>query len=308
MQRRSGRLRARLRFKTAVDTVAGTLAVWLLKAIRRTDPDRIADRSASFLRRVGPFLPEHRTGRANLAAAFPEKSAAEIEQILSGVWDNLGRVAAEYAHLDRLWDCDLDRPSAGRIEVPPEAIERFMRLRDDGKPALVFAAHLANWELPALAGAAYGLEAAVLYRVPNIGNVAAAVREIRAPNMGNLISTGITAPSAVAAALERGLHVGILVDQFYYHGVEVDFFGRRCKANPMVAKLARHFECPIHGTRVVRLPDHRFRIELTEEISPPRDSEGRIDVQATTQTINTIIEGWVREHPEQWLWLHRRWR
>jgi KDO2-lipid IV(A) lauroyltransferase len=297
-----------LRLKRGVDAVAGRLAVWLLKAIRRIDPDRIADRSAAFMRRLGPFLPEHRTGRANLKAAFPDKSPAEIETILRGVWDNLGRVAAEYAHLDRLWDCDLDRPTAGRVEVWPDAIERFIRLRDDGKPALVFAAHLGNWELPALAASAYGLDAAVLYRAPNIGDVAAAVREIRDPNMGRLIATGISAPSAVAAALERGTHVGILVDQYYYHGVDVEFFGRRCKANPMVARLARHFECPIHGTRVIRLPDHRFRVELTEALTPPRDDAGLIDLRATTQMITTIVEGWVREHPDQWLWLHRRWR
>ena len=61
------------------------------------------------MRRLGPWLPEHRVGRANLAAAFPEKSPAEIEQILRGVWDNLGRVGAEFAHLDRLWDYDPSR-------------------------------------------------------------------------------------------------------------------------------------------------------------------------------------------------------
>jgi len=306
MRNPSGGITAPL--KRGVDAVIGRLAVWSLKAIRRTDPDRIADRSAAFLRRVGPLFPENRTGRANLEAAFPDKSPAEIEAILGGVWDNLGRIAAEYAHLDRLWDCDLDNPLARRIEVWPDVIERFRRLREDGKPALVFAAHLGNWELPALAGSAYGLEAAVLYRTPNIGDVAAAVREIRAPNMGNLIATGISAPSAVAAALERGVHVGILVDQYYHHGVEVEFFGRRCKANPMVARLARHFECPIHGTRVIRLPCHRFRVELTEALDPARDAEGRIDVQATTQKITNVVEGWVREHPDQWLWLHRRWR
>jgi Kdo2-lipid IVA lauroyltransferase/acyltransferase len=306
----TGRLGARLSspLKKATDAVAGRLAVWLLKAIRRSDPDRIADRCGALLRRIGRFLPEHRTGRANLAAAFPEKSTAEIEEILGGVWDNLGRLAAEYAHLDRLWDCDLAAPAHGRIEISPASIERFLRLRDDGKPALIFAAHLANWELPALAAAAYGLEAAVLYRTPNIASVANAVRELRAANIGTLIPHGIGAPSAVAAALERGAHVGFLVDQFFYQGVEVEFFGRRCKANPIIARLARHFECPIHGTRVIRLPDHRFRAELTEEIAPVRDRDGRIDVPATTQAITTIIEGWVREHPEQWLWLHRRWR
>jgi KDO2-lipid IV(A) lauroyltransferase len=304
------RLGARLSsaLKAATDAVGGRLAVWLLEAIRRTDPDRIADLGGAVLRRVGPWLPEHRTGRANLAAAFPQKSAAEIEETLRGVWDNLGRLGAEYAHLDRLWDLDLADPSGSRIEVAPESIERFLRLRDDGKPALVFAAHLANWELPALAAAAYGLDAAILYRTPNIAAVANAVREIRAPKMGTLIPHGIGAASAVASALARSAHVGILVDQFFYHGVEVEFFGRRCKANPIIARMARHFECPIHGTRVVRLPGHRFRAELTDEIPPVRDRDGGIDVQATTQAITAIIEGWIREHPEQWLWLHRRWR
>src|SRR5712691_5397925 len=81
------------RMKSVGAAVGGRLAVWLLKAIRRTNPDRIADTTGAFVRRVGPFFPEHRTGRANLAAAFPEKSAAEIEEILRGVWDNLGRIS-----------------------------------------------------------------------------------------------------------------------------------------------------------------------------------------------------------------------
>ena len=61
--------------------------------------------------------------------------------------------------------------------------------------------------------------------------------------------------------------------------------------------------------RVVRLPDrNRFRVELTEAIEPVRDAEGKIDVAGTMQAITDVVEGWVREHPEQWLWLHRRWR
>ena len=76
----------------------------------------------------------------------------------------------------------------------------------------------------------------------------------------------------------------------------------------MLARLARHFDCPIHGARVVRLPGNRFRIELTEAIVPARDAQGRIDVAARCRSSPSVVEGWVREHPEQWLWLHRRWR
>ena len=301
-------LRAARGLKDAVAVSVGVLAVGVLRLLRRTNPDRIATATTGIASRIGRWLPEHRVGRANLAAAYPEKSPAEIEEILRGVWENLGRVAAEYAHLDRLWDYDPARPNAGRIELAPGTSERFEQLRDDGKPALIFAAHLGNWELPALAAAAYGLETAVLYRAPNVVPVAQAVRRIRTLNMGMLIPTGIGAPVKAATALEAGKHFAMLVDQFYYHGADVTFFGRRTKANPMIARLARHYDCPIHGTRVVRLPDHRFRIELTDAVAAPRDGEGRVAVQATTQLITSIVEGWIREHPEQWLWLHRRWR
>lgn len=309
MQTAAGRLTTRVgsSLKSGVDAVAGRLAVLLLKGIRRTDPDRIANAAAGFMRRVGPWLPEHRTGRANLAAAYPNKSAAEIEEILGGVWDNLGRVAAEYAHFDRLWDLNLEDQSRGRIEFSGESLQRFFALRDDGKPALVFSAHLANWELPMLAAARYGLEGAALFRAPSIARIAAAVNEIRSTTVGT-IATGIGAPAAIMAALERGIHVGILVDQFFYQGIDVEFFGRPCKTNPIIARLARHFECPIHGTRVIRLPGNRFRLEMTPAIEPVRDSTGAVDIHATTQMITGIIEGWVREHPEQWLWVHRRWR
>jgi Kdo2-lipid IVA lauroyltransferase/acyltransferase len=301
-------LRAARKLKDIVAAVAGVMAVWTLRALRRMDPDRIAGAAAAAAPRIGRWLPEHRVGRTNLAAAYPEKSPREVEDILRGVWDNLGRVVVEYAHLDRLWDYDPAHPNAGRIELSPGTSERLARLRDDGKPALIFAAHLGNWELPALAAAAYGLDTAILYRAPNVVPVAEAVRRIRTLNMGMLIETGIGAPAKAATALKRGAHFAMLVDQFYYQGTEVTFFGRRCKANPMIARLARHFDCPIHGTRVVRLPGGRFRIELTEALVAPRDLEGRIDPQATTQLMTSMVEGWIREHPEQWLWLHRRWR
>ena len=101
----------------------------------------------------------------------------------------------------------------------------------------------------------------------------------------------------------------MLVDQHYTSGVEVIFFGRRCKVNPLIAQLARQTGCAIHGMRVVRQPDgNSFSGEITDAIEPARDAEGRVDVRGTMQAITSVVEGWVREYPEQWLWLHRRWR
>jgi KDO2-lipid IV(A) lauroyltransferase len=294
--------------KRMADAALGFVAVAALKAIRLIDPDTMANFSGGLLRRLGPWLPEHRVGRDNLAAAFPQKSAAEIEAILAGAWDNLGRVGAEFAHIDRLWDYHRPKGQRRRIMDSDESEKIVLRLRDDGKPALIFSAHLANWELAAVAAASYGLDTTVLFRRPNIDAVSDAVIAMRATCMGTLVPTGLEAPLKIAEALEHGSHVALLVDQYYVRGVPVTFFGRRTKANPLVARLARQIDCPVHGSRVVRHPGNRFRVEMTEALTLPRDADGKVDIEATMQMITDVVEGWVREHPEQWLWLHRRWR
>lgn len=288
------------------DRILGRIVKWLLHVLRRTDPDRAADLCGAIARGVGPFLPAHRIGRANLSAAFPDRDKAWVEATLRGAWDNLGRVAGEYVHLARLWDYDPAHPNSGRMLTDDE--QMFTDLLNDGKPALCFAAHLGNWELPAVAAAAHGLPSAVVYRMPNNKAVAKEIARIRAPLMGHLIRTRAHAALEMAAALERGEHLGMLVDQRFSRGVDVTFFGRRCKANPSIARLARQFDCPVVGVRVIRLPDRRFRILAEGPFELPRDAAGEVDVKATTQMITEVVERWVREHPDQWLWFHRRWR
>ncbi|MDA9412405.1 MULTISPECIES: lipid A biosynthesis lauroyl acyltransferase [unclassified Bradyrhizobium] len=304
----STKIRARNAAKSIAGGLIGAATVGMLRTTRYFDPVKTSDFFARVTKLVGPRLREHRIGRANLTAAFPEKSPEEIEQILMGVWDNLGRVGAEFAHIDHVWDYDRAHPERSRIELSPRTIELYDQIRDDGKPALIFAAHLANWELPALAAPAHGLDAAILYRRPNIASADRIIQEMRQVNMGTLIPAGRDAPLRLGQALKDGKHVAMLIDQYLTGGVEVTFFGRKTRANPTLARLLRQVECPIHGVRVIRLPNFRFRAELTEEIPPVRDADGKIDIQGTMQAITSVVEGWVREHPEQWLWLHRRWR
>lgn len=302
------KLRAQRAAKGVVGKIVGPIAIGALHLARKFDPEKSARLFGAIARKFGPHLPEQRIGRDNLTAAFPEKSPEEIEAILTGVWDNLGRAAAEFAHLDSVWDYDVEHPERSRIEVTPRSLELFEKLRDDGKPALIFASHLGNWELAAVAAVAHDLDTAVLYRRPNIEAADRIVEEIRSVKMGQLVAAGSSAPFKLAKALQDGKHVGMLIDQHFTKGVDVTFFGRTAKANPLLAKLLRQIECPLHGARVIRLPNGRFRAELTEEIEPVRDAAGRIDVQGTMQACTSVVEGWIRETPEQWLWLHRRWR
>jgi Kdo2-lipid IVA lauroyltransferase/acyltransferase len=288
------------------DRLLGRIVKGAIHLLRRANPHRASNLCGVVARRVGPWLPAHRIGQANLRAAFPDKDPAWIEATLRDAWENLGRVAGEYVHMARIWDYDPEHPDDGRILA--DDVPLFERLRDDGKPALVFAAHLGNWELPAIAAAAHGMKSAVVYRMPNNKAVAKEIVRIRAPLMGRLIRTRAQAALEMAAALQAGEHIGMLVDQHFSRGVDVTFFGRRCKANPSIARLARSFDCPVVGVRVVRLPDQRFRIMASGPIELPRDATGQVDVVAATQMITDVVEGWIRENPGQWLWFHRRWR
>jgi KDO2-lipid IV(A) lauroyltransferase len=304
------RTRARIRDATKPigEAAVGALTIGFLRGTRYFDPIKTANLFGRIAGLIGPLTREQRIGRANLTAAFPEKSPAEIETILAGVWNNLGRLGAEFAHLDHVWEHDPARPGDGRIEIPPRTHELFAQLRLDGKPALIFASHLGNWELPAVAAVAHGLDAAILFRRPNSASANRIIEKLRAVKMGTLIAAGRDAPLRLADALQKGQHVAILADQYFANGVEVTFFGRKTRANPTLARLLRQIECPIHGVRIIRLPGHRFRAELSEEVTPVRDAAGLIDIQGTMQAITSVIEGWIREYPDQWLWLHRRWR
>jgi Kdo2-lipid IVA lauroyltransferase/acyltransferase len=305
------RTKARLRdaARPLAEAAVGAVTIGMLRTTRYFDPDKTASFFGRATQFIGRRLREDRIGRENLKAAFPEKSPEEIERVLSGVWDNLGRIGAEFAHLDHIWDYDAEHPEKqSRVEFSQRTKELFDRLRDDGKPALFFACHLGNWELPALAAVAHGLDAAILFRRPNIESADRAIEKIRAVKMGTLIPAGRDAPLRLAQALQNGQHVAMLVDQYLTNGVEVTFFGRKTTANPMLARLRRQVDCPIHGTRIIRLPNNRFRAELSEEVKPVFDASGQIDVQGTMQAITNVVEDWVREYPEQWLWLHRRWR
>src|SRR5882757_7993219 len=117
--------RARRYAKAAVDASLGWLAVGTLRLLRAINRKHMANIAGGVMRTLGPRLKEHRIGRTNLVAAFPDKSAVEIDDILRGVWDNLGRVAAEFAHIDRLQMLDPDPLDQGDIIYSPQAYERF---------------------------------------------------------------------------------------------------------------------------------------------------------------------------------------
>ena len=274
----------------------------LLKLLPADPAIRFAD---WLVRQIGPKTGRHRLMLVNLANAYPEKSEAEREAIALASWGHMGRLAAEYVFLDRLFDFDPAASSPGRIEV--EGIPIFLDLRDNPRPFIVFTAHTGNFELLPVAGNAFGLNVTVMFRPPNNPYIADKVFSFRAARMGKLVPSHAGSSFALARQLEAGKGIGVLVDQKFQKGLSTNFFGRPVQTNPLLAKLVRQFDCEVYPARCIRLPNNRYRLEIEPKIDIPRNEKGAVDVQATGQLLNDKVESWVREHPEQWLWYHDRW-
>jgi len=251
-------------------------------------------------RTLGPRLGVSKRARLNLRAVMPELSAADTDRIVRGMWDNLGRVAFEYPHLAGIEVFD----PVGRVEV--RGWEHIVKAVDEKRSIVFVAAHLGNWELAPLSAGQYGLDVAFIYRAANNPLVDAILARLRG-GYGELIPKGATASRRAMAMLRRSGHVGMLVDQKLNNGIAVPFFGRPAMTAPTPALLALHYDCDVLPARVERLDGAHFRLTVHPPLPLPRSGDREADALGLMTEINRLIESWIRERPEQWFWLHRRW-
>ena len=291
--------------KTTEHWLTAQLALAVFSTLRLLPPEKalnFADRAA---RRIGPWFGRHRVAVHNLRRAYPEKTDAEIEAIALDMWGHMARLAGEYVFMRDLFDYVPGSDKPGGVEVIGEEI--FERIRDENRPHIIFTGHLGNFELLPIAAATFGLPISVLFRAPNNPYIAKYIFSVRSDSMGDMVASRAGAAFTLARVLERGGNIGALVDQKFLRGVKTTFFGIPCLTSPLVAKLARQYGCDVYPARSTRLPGNRFRLELQDKIEIPRDENGSVDIQATSQLLNDVVEGWVRENPGQWMWFHKRW-
>lgn len=255
-------------------------------------------------RTVGPWLPVSRVAEANLRRALPELDARARRRVLLGVWENLGRTMAELPHVGTLqrtadgpgWECQDDTA--------------LRTLRDRSGPAIFFSGHLANWEIGFAVAATLGLKVSWFYRAASNKLADAAIQAMRRKSTGAAVpmfAKGSAGAREAMAHLRRGGLLGMLVDQKLNEGIAVPFFGRPAMTTPALAQFALRFRCPVIPIRPVRLGPARFRVVCEPPLALPDTGDRTADHYALTLAVNATLERWIREQPESWLWLHRRW-
>ena len=280
------------------------LAFVALSALFRLLPvDAASALGGGIARRIGPRLRISDRARDNLLRVLPELDAAARERVILGVWDNLGRVAAELPHL------------AGIVAAGPQPRviiaggEELVALRAAGKPAIFFSAHCGNWELLGPAAARLGIPLTMVYRAANNAWVERLVQGLRERAMGNgsHVPKGAEAAKEMLQALRRRHWIAMLADQKMNDGIPVPFFGEAAMTAPAIARLSIRFGCPLVPAVVERIAGAHFRIRLFPPLSTERSGDIENDVLVLMTRINAMVEGWIRERPAQWLWLHKRW-
>jgi KDO2-lipid IV(A) lauroyltransferase len=275
-------------------------ATWLwLTGMRALGPDRASDLGGWLGRSVGPRLAVSRTADANLQLAFPDIDRARRAEIVRACWDNLGRTAAEYAHLDRIMD-----PDSGRVERT--GAERLAPAARGERAMIAWSGHFANWEVLGCAAAQLAPGALCIVRDPNNPLVARMIERCRAVAGGRRINKGREASRQMLNAVRRKTLLATLLDQRLSDGIDVPLFGHDTKSPSAAAMLAVRMQVPLHPVRIERLGPARFRVTVEPAIEPPQDGDREACTQRLVAACNARLEDWIRARPGEWLWPHRR--
>ena len=272
----------------------GAIAAALL-GLAMLVPYRVASNTGSALARtLGPLFHWHRRGMANLAHVYPEKSAAERRKLMDGVWDNLGRTIGEFAGISKVGAA----VTVTGLEYVP----------DEGTPVIFVTAHLANWEALTCFSRLCGRELLNIYRRPNNVYVD---KLLKARNYGlpiQLIEKTDRAGIHLLRKLRSGGAITLFVDQKGTDGdVLIPFLGRNALTIRTPAVLAVKTGAVVIPGRMVRENRHDLHIELSPPL-PPITETGPEAERAFMLQVNDTLSAWIEDTPEQWLWIHRRWK
>jgi KDO2-lipid IV(A) lauroyltransferase len=239
----------------------------------------------------------------NIKRAFPGKSMEEIITIAKGVYRNMAIVAADFFDIPKL------TPDNFHDLIEMKGLEHCRKALEKNKGILMFGAHFGNWELGAIA-LSLGLKpSVVIYRPldnPLLENLVTWVRSCT----GNIPLAKDLAMRGMLRHLKKNDILGILIDQnvSLTEGVFVDFFGRPACTTMGMALLALHTSAPAIPGYVVRLTDGRYRMVFGEEVELVRTGNREQDILVNTQKFTSILEDTIRKYPDQWLWVHQRWK
>jgi KDO2-lipid IV(A) lauroyltransferase len=251
-------------------------------------------------RTVGPLSSAHKVATRNLKLVFPEKDAAWHADMLRAQWEGLGRSFAEFPQMDKIL------PSTGRVEVVNQ--ERLFQIAADKVPVVFVSGHLSNWEVMPAAIVDSGVVCEMTYRAANNPYVDERIKASRFRYGVRLFAPkGGDGARELLEGMKQGKSVALMNDQKFNSGVEGLFFGHPVRTAPGPSRLAIRFGTVLQPMSVQRIKGARFRAVVHDPIVLPKTGNRAADIETGVRLVNAFMEERIRERPEEWFWVHRRW-
>lgn len=242
-------------------------------------------------------------GLENLRLAFgDEQSKEELLELLKKVYKNMGRSALEFAGIPRLTREKLDR------FVRIEGFERIGVAKEAGAGIILLTAHCGNWELMAQSAVLHGYPLHVIGRRANVPFLHDFIVRCREAH-GNRVIVRTGAMRKILTVLKQGEVLGVLADQrgSTSEGLMIDFFGQPAPTDMDIAKIILKTGAVVLPIFTVRNEDQTHTVHVGEPLQYKVTGNLEDDVLGVTEAYMKVIEDFIRQHPDQWLWMHRRW-
>ena len=271
-----------------------------LKLLKIFGIDRSANFCSALARYIGPLLAVTKVAEKNLSTVFG--SHINQKYIINKLWDNFGRFIGEFPYLNDISEEEISK----RVEIIGlEYLADFQRLH---QPFLLFTGHFANWDFALKITNKLYHKFGIVYRKANNPYIDKIINNSRSNDNLHLIVKGPKGGKHLIKAIKTGCAIAMLVDQKMNDGIEVPFFSRPAMTPHAIAKFALQFHYPIVPCQIVRTQGSYFKVIIHEPLKFQRTKDDKLDCYNIMLTINQTLESWIREHPEQWLWFHNRWK
>lgn len=280
------------KLKYLIESLILTILIVFFKLM---PPELASNVAKSLTKFIGKRTGANRTALNNVKRAFPKKTSAEHQTIINGMWDNLGRVIGEYAHLRMLTEnyCEI------------ENVKILEEIAKNKQPAFFIGLHQANWEVAAMQLRSFpGLNVGAVYRAPNNHWAEKILDSLRDYNKDEprfpKSSQGVR---QMISHLKNNGQIGLLIDQKYNEGVEANFFGHPAMTSTSYIELAKKFDCPIIPVQMERIGTCYFKMTVHPALELPLK-----DAKQSIEDTHRLIESWISEKPSEWFWVHKRWK
>ena len=248
---------------------------------------------------IGPIFRSKKLIHTNIKKAFPKNNSVEIKKLTKKMWNNYGRVFAEYMFIKDFRFEKID----SKIEIIGQEI--LDEIKKSNKPVVFISGHFSNFELMAMQIEKAGIELSAIYRPLNNIFLNRIMEKIRKKYIcKNQIKKGIAGTRELIKFQRNNYSIALMIDQRVSEGEKVNFFNQEAYTTTIPAQLAKKFDMPIVPIFIERVNDTNFKIKISKPVNFLKSDS----IKDITSKLNVIIEEMILKNPTQWIWSHNRWK